>query len=293
MLPSTSIGFDEPRLTHLKIRTHQVRFAKVLFYPCSSVFICGHFFIHNFMKNFISPTFNNIPGNFPKPRTPPRHTQRRKQMHDSENFESEKRNCGRTGPTSPEGRAASSKNSTKHGACARTLILPHESKQEWEDLLAHWCDLYKPAEDSLYYDFVVRTAQAEWHRRRAQVNFEVFMADTGGGSTINWQPEQIKKYDLALRYKTSAERSFQREFRLLEQFYKAHPPQPPPKEEQAKEKEENDDEDPESMGPAVVFTVEDPTSPTGYRVLQRCVPQRPRKTDPLRFDPRPPLKNSS
>jgi hypothetical protein len=48
-------------------------------------------------------------------------------MHDAENPESEKRNWGRTGPTSPEGRAASSKNAIKHGACAQTLILPCES----------------------------------------------------------------------------------------------------------------------------------------------------------------------
>ena len=151
---------------------------------------------------------------FRRSRTPTPHTGLRKQMLDSENLEPEKRNCGRTGPTSPEGRAASSKNSTKHGACSRTLILPHESKEEWEDLLAHWCDIYKPAEDSLYYDFVLRTAEAEWHRRRAQLNFDVFMGSTGGGSTINWQPDQIKKHDLALRYKTTAERAFQREFRL-------------------------------------------------------------------------------
>ena len=202
-------------------------------------------------------------------------------MLDSENLEPEKRNCGRTGPTSPEGRAASSKNSTKHGACSRTLILPHESKEEWEDLLAHWCDIYKPAEDSLYYDFVLRTAEAEWHRQRAQLNFDVFMGSTGGGSTINWQPDQIKKHDLALRYKTTAERAFQREFRLLEQFYKAHPPEPAPK----KEEEQKEEEEP-YLGPAIVFTVEDPTSPTGYRVLQRCVPQRSQANkSPLRFSP--------
>jgi hypothetical protein len=182
--------------------------------------------------------------------------------------ESEKRNCGRTGPTSPEGRCASSKNAINHGACARTLILPHESEEEWQLLLAHWCETYQPAEDSLAYEFVLKTAQAEWHRRRAQLNFDDCMASTGGGSTINWTPDQIKKHDLALRYKNSAERSFQREFRLLEQFYKAHCPKPA--QEPAPKEEANG-----GLGPTVVFTVEDPTSPTGYRELQRCVPQPP------------------
>ena len=193
----------------------------------------------------------------------------------------EKRNCGRTGPTSPEGRSASSKNAIKHGACARTLILFHESEEDWQLLLAHWCEIYKPAENSLAYDFVLRTAQAEWQRRRNQFNFDGVMASTQGGSTLNWTPDQIKQHDLALRYKTAAERTFQREFRLLEQFYKAHCPKPAPEaapkpKEEEKEEEPPLAEDPERRGPAIVFTVEDPSSPTGYRVLQRCVVQPPR-----------------
>ncbi len=47
---------------------------------------------------------------------------------------------------------------------------------------------------------------------------------THGLSPYNWAPDQIKKYDLSLRYKTAAERAFQREFRLLEQYYKTHRP---------------------------------------------------------------------
>jgi hypothetical protein len=75
-------------------------------------------------------------------------------MHDPEKPAPAKRNCGRSGPTSPEGRAASSKNSTKHGACSRTLILPGESEEAWERLLARYVRTYQPAEDSLEYDFV-------------------------------------------------------------------------------------------------------------------------------------------
>jgi hypothetical protein len=186
-------------------------------------------------------------------------------MHDSENPAPVKRNCGRTGPTSPEGRAASSKNSTKHGACARTLILPHESEEDWEEVLAHWCRLYQPAKDSLEYDFVLKTAQAEWHRIRAQHNFNNFLASTEGGSSFNWRPEQIKQHDLALRYKNAAERAFQRDYRLLEQHYKTHHPKPA-KEPAPKE---------EKKVSSVLFTVEDPTSPGGQRPIQRCFLQSP------------------
>jgi len=186
-------------------------------------------------------------------------------MRDSENLEPEKRNCGRTGPTSPEGRATSSKNSTKHGACAQTLILPCESEESWLLLLNRWCQTYQPPEDSLLYDFVLKTAQAEWHRIRTHRNLESVMALTQGRSPFNWTPDEIKKHDLCLRYKTAAERAFQRDFRLLEQFRKLHPavesrpaapaePDPKPK------------PDPKPQARLTVVG-EDPTSPTGLTLL--------------------------
>jgi hypothetical protein len=180
-------------------------------------------------------------------------------MRDSENPEPQKRNCGRTGPTSAEGRATSSKNSTKHGACAQTLILPCESEESWLLLLNRWCQTYQPPEDSLLYDFVLKTAQAEWHRIRTHRNLESVMALTQGRSPFNWTPDEIKQHDLCLRYATTAERAFQREFRLLEQFRKLHPAAPTPK--------------PAEPEPApkpqarLIVTGEDPTSPTGLTLL--------------------------
>jgi len=185
-------------------------------------------------------------------------------MHDSENPEPEKRNCGRTGPTSPEGRAASSRNAIKHGACAQTLILPCESEESWLLLLSRWCQTYQPPEDSLLYDFVLKTAQAEWHRIRAHRNLESVMAFTQGRSPFNWTPDEIKKHDLCLRYATAAERAFQREFRLLEQFRKIH--HPAPAKESAAKKSAAADPEPK---PRAILTVvgEDPTSPTGLTLL--------------------------
>jgi hypothetical protein len=138
----------------------------------------------------------------------------------------EKRNSGRTGPTSPAGRATSSKNAIKHGACSRTLILPHESVGDWELLLSHWRNTYQPKEDSLEFDFVLRAAQAEWYRLRAQRNYDDFLASLETRAAYCWDPSEIKAHDLMLRYKTAAERAFQRDYRLLEHHYKTHKPAP-------------------------------------------------------------------
>jgi hypothetical protein len=181
------------------------------------------------------------------------------EQSEHEQPEQKKRNCGRTGPTSPEGRATSSKNSIKHGSCSQTLILPCESEESWLLLLGRWVKTYQPAEDSLLYDFVLKTAQAEWYRIRAQRNLHSFEMVLGGLSPFNWLPDEIKKHDLLLRYKTTAERSFQREFRNLEQFRKLHP-----NEEICPAKPAELDEDEESD---LLITGEDPTSPTGLSIL--------------------------
>jgi hypothetical protein len=204
-------------------------------------------------------------------------------MHDSETFESEKRNSGRTGPTSPEGRATSSKNSIKHGSCSQTLILPFESEESWLLLLNRWLQTYQPPEDSLLYDFVLKTAQAEWYRMRAQRNLDCHECSQQGLSPSNWTPEYIKKHDLLLRYRTTAERSFQRTFRLLEQFCKLHPAAPTPRPAAP-------DSDPE---PEALILGEDPDSPTGLVVAFEMIngvetpvprPYYPRNGSP----PRPP-----
>jgi hypothetical protein len=131
-----------------------------------------------------------------------------------------KRNCGHTGPTSDADHAKSAQNARKHGACARTLILPVESEQGWLILLSRWQDTYKPDEESLEADFVLKAAQAEWLRLRAVRVYDEFLSTTTSEPPYRWTPEQIKTHDLMLRYKTTAERSFHREYRALEAHYK-------------------------------------------------------------------------
>ena len=140
------------------------------------------------------------------------------------------------GAKTAAGRLRSSQNAIKHGACSQTLILPCESEAAWRLLLARWCRTYQISEaeqqqintaecaactdHSLTYDFVRKTAEAEWHRLRCQRNYEVYVRTLHGRSPFNWSPEEVKLHDLNLRYKTAAERSFQREYRLLQQHVK-------------------------------------------------------------------------
>jgi len=149
--------------------------------------------------------------------------------------ESEKRNCGRTGPTSSAGRATSSRNATRHGMCATTLILPGEVEADWLELFQSWLDAYQnPAENTVLYTFVIKTAQAEWRRLRIEREYDFHLFGHGGPPIGGWQPDEVKTHDLILRYLTTAERRFKSEYRMLEHHFKTHhkpqkqAPQPSP-----------------------------------------------------------------
>ena len=52
-----------------------------------------------------------------------------------------------TGPITPEGKARSSQNATTHGATSQQLILPGESQQDFDNLLANLTKEYQPSTD--------------------------------------------------------------------------------------------------------------------------------------------------
>jgi len=72
-----------------------------------------------------------------------------------------------TGPQTPEGKAAASRNATTHGLHAADPVLAHESQDEFDAL--H--DLYREelAPEGIHEDFLVRqVAEAQWRLARIQ-----------------------------------------------------------------------------------------------------------------------------
>ncbi len=89
----------------------------------------------------------------PEPQTPP--------QPQENTAETPKRNSGRTGATTPEGKMKTRLNSLRHGSCARTLILPRENSEKYFELHETWVSGY-PHPSRLLQDFILRTVQAEW-----------------------------------------------------------------------------------------------------------------------------------
>jgi len=133
------------------------------------------------------------------------------------------RNCGRTGATTPIGKAIAARNATRHGMCAKTLILENESQEDWDELLTAWLALYQnPSEKTVLYTFIVKACQAEWFRLRIVREFDLFYASMDGEPLQSWPPEKERISQLMTRYLTSAERRANREKHMLEHHWKIH-----------------------------------------------------------------------
>src|SRR5258705_166343 len=69
------------------------------------------------------------------------------------------------GPKTPEGRAASSMNSLKHGLTAKTLVLQNESSDQFTEMLNSYFDYLDP-QNQVEVDLVADIVAARWRLRR-------------------------------------------------------------------------------------------------------------------------------
>lgn len=125
------------------------------------------------------------------------------------------------GPTTEDGKRKSSQNARTHGCCSKTLIINGESQDEFDELSADWHDEYQPRSkrERWALDDAVR---AQWDLRRNTDRYYDFEVELGKKSPLAWTEEEHKQMERYLRYKTAAERSFQRAYSTLEQISKRH-----------------------------------------------------------------------
>ena len=106
-----------------------------------------------------------------------------------------------TGARTAEGRAKSSMNSLKHGLCGTFSILPSESEQDFDNLLAALQKDHQPA-NTTEQILVERMAQHHWLSRRA-IHLQTTLLVNEGSIEGN-----EKSFALYLRYQTTNERAF-------------------------------------------------------------------------------------
>jgi hypothetical protein len=152
------------------------------------------------------------------------------------------------GPVTPEGRAASSRNSLRHGFTTRSVVLPTESQEDFQSLLDSYTHQFRP-QGGVEMDLVQTMAAARWRLRRlctietALLNNEM----TRNSKDIKrayHSPDDLARLawvfrDLAnhgqslallMRYEGTLNRSYDRAFKqlLLLQAHRPRPNEPKP-----------------------------------------------------------------
>lgn len=129
------------------------------------------------------------------------------------------KNPGRsTGPRSHDGKSRSSLNRLTHGCRSEQLLLPSEDPAELAFLFDYWFDSYNP-EDAHAESLVDEAAKNHWLLKRAEKWLHQVQSRLPEDAWL-WTDKDHKALTNALRYKTTAERSFFRWYKVLESHHR-------------------------------------------------------------------------
>jgi hypothetical protein len=126
-----------------------------------------------------------------------------------------------SGPRTAEGKAISSRNSTKHGLSSKQIVIPGEDPADYDAHRAELVSTLKPA-NAVESDLVEELAANSWRLKRAHRFETAILAEIAAGSpdpdaaiakAFLQQPKELERL---IRYMTSIERAYWRVFNKLE-----------------------------------------------------------------------------
>ncbi len=129
-----------------------------------------------------------------------------------------------TGPSTPEGKTASSRNATRHGLSGIFTVLPHEDHEEFDQLASTLRAEFQPAGDTETF-MVDQMIQSRWKLIRIQrlemEAFEQLLTEPGSTAgadgrilaTLTSPGNVLEKLQ---RYSAAAERSYYKALRELQ-----------------------------------------------------------------------------
>ncbi|MGA8595908.1 MAG: hypothetical protein WB676_14410 [Bryobacteraceae bacterium] len=123
----------------------------------------------------------------------------------------------RSGPKTDTGKQRIRLNALKHGLCAKSIIVPGESQDDYDDMRADLLDQFKadtPQEGIL----VDQLAQSYWLLLRARRKETELLAHQANLQVWEWTDEYLRSVERFNRYRNGAERAYQRALATLQKF---------------------------------------------------------------------------
>jgi hypothetical protein len=144
------------------------------------------------------------------------------------------------GPIAPEGIHNSSRNNTRHGLLAQTVVLEGESEERFNALLEHYMQIHQP-QSPIEAGLIEHMAVAQWRLMRAwgtqklALDHDIASQDPGIGPAsvramfaMRGSVENSSRPDLLLRYEVTFDRQFKSALRLLQAQSKLRKPSAKP-----------------------------------------------------------------
>jgi hypothetical protein len=124
---------------------------------------------------------------------------------------------GKTGPTTPSGKAVSSRNASKHNCTSAQLIVGDEDPDEFAALLESLTAEYQP-ETEMQKTTVMQAARTTWDLARVNREFDKSQQKLYGAQVNmhEWDAVQQAEFERMLRYRTRAERAYERALHQVE-----------------------------------------------------------------------------
>ena len=148
------------------------------------------------------------------------------------------------GPITPEGRAKSSRNSTRHGLSSKVTVMPAENPEEFQALLDAHIDRFQP-QDLVEMSLVEALASTRWRLTRIAIMeaglYTIELERQRDVHDLFYKPESLDyrcadifKHLAAtgpsltqlLRYETTLNRTYDRTLNQLEHLQATRPPAP-------------------------------------------------------------------
>ena len=111
----------------------------------------------------------------------------------------------------------SSQNGRSHGCCSNTLILSGEDPEEYEQIKEGWFTDFNPGSFAPL-TLVLNVVKAQWFMLRNQRRCSEFEISLSEKSPIDWTDKDHRNLTNFMRYRTAAERGFNRCFNDLEKY---------------------------------------------------------------------------
>jgi len=147
------------------------------------------------------------------------------------------------GPTTEEGRKISSRNAVKHGLYSASVVLPTESREQYEQMLDAYIQQFQP-EGDVELDLVEEMVAAKWRQRRLwAIETDLFGQETLevkaelDDDKIEYTPitpltqaydnlSQRPALQLLVRHEARLERAYSRAFKNLQELQRSRQAEP-------------------------------------------------------------------